>query len=110
MHNGYSFNRKNDGKKAVQYNCINNCGKHPVCSAQISILKIYGSIVDKGEHGNICAQKIRNGNPLKYVMNVEFTQEMMDKVDELAIETLNLQLILTLKTGSIMLWSVTIVR
>ena len=22
IHDGYSFNRKNDGKKAVQYNCI----------------------------------------------------------------------------------------
>ena len=39
MHDGYYFNRKNDGKKAVQYNCSNNHGKHPVCSDQIKILK-----------------------------------------------------------------------
>ena len=91
MHDGYSFNRKNDGKKVVQYNCINNRGKHPVCSAQISILKIDGSIVEKGDRGNICAQKIRNGNPLKDVTNVDFSQEMMERFDELAIETLGLQ-------------------
>ena len=91
MHDGYSFNRKNDGKKVVQYNCINNRGKHSVCSAQIKILKINGSIVEKGEHRNICAQNIGNGNPLKDVTNVNFTQEMMERVDELVIETLGLQ-------------------
>ena len=62
-----------------------------MCSAQIRILKIYGSIVEKGENGNICAQENRNGNPLKDVMNVDFTQEMMDRVDELAIKNLGLQ-------------------
>ena len=61
MHDLYSFNQKNDGKKAVQYNCINNLGKHSVCSAQINILKINGSIVEKGDHGNICAQNIGMG-------------------------------------------------
>ena len=91
MHDGYSFNRNNDGKKEVQYDCINNRGKHPVCSAQIKILKIDGLIVDKVKHGNICAHKIRNGNPLKDVTNVDFTQEMMERVDKLAIETLGLQ-------------------
>ena len=90
MHDLYSFNQKNDGKKAVQYNCINNRGKNPVCSAHIKKLK-NGSIVENGKHGNICAQKIGNGNPLKDVTNVDFTQEMMERVDELAIETLGLQ-------------------
>ena len=46
IRDGYYVNRKNNGKKAVQYNCINNRGKHSVCSAQINILKIDGSIVD----------------------------------------------------------------
>ena len=55
------------------------------------ILKIDGSIVYKSKHSNICAQKIINGNPLKGVTNVYFIQEMMDRVDELAIETLGLQ-------------------
>ena len=91
MHDGYYFNQKNDNKKVVQYDCINNRGKHPVCPAQINILKINGSIFEKGEHGNIFAQKIGNGNPLKDVTNVDFTQEMMEWVDELAIETLVLQ-------------------
>ena len=91
MYDGYSFNRKNDGKKAVQFNCINNRGKHSVCSAQIKILKMNGSIVEKGKHGNICAQKIGNGNAPKDVTNVDFTHEMMERVDELAIETLGLQ-------------------
>ena len=54
-------------------------------------MKINGSIVEKSEHGNICAQKIGNGDPLKDVTNVGFTQEMMERVDELAIETLGLQ-------------------
>ena len=85
MHDGYSFNLNNDGNKSVQYNCINNCVKHPVCSAHIKILKIDGSIFEKVEHRNLCAQKIRNGNPLKYVTNANFTQEMMGRVDELAI-------------------------
>ena len=91
MHDGYSFNRKNDSKKAVQFNCINNCGKHSVCSAQIKILKMNGSIVEKGKHGNICAQKIGNENAPKDVTNVDFTHEMMERVDELAIETLGIQ-------------------
>ena len=60
-------------------------------SAQIKILKINGSIVEKGEHGNICEQKIGNGDPLKDVTNVDFTDEMMERVDELAIETLGVQ-------------------
>ena len=77
MHYGYYFNRKIEGKKAVQYNCINNRGKHPVCSAHINILKINGSIVEKSEPGNICAQKIGNGDPLKDVTNVGFTQLQM---------------------------------
>ena len=67
MHGGYYFNGNNDGKKAVQYNCMNIRGKHPVCSAQIRILKIDGSIDEKGEHGNICVKNIRNGTPLKGV-------------------------------------------
>ena len=62
-----------------------------MCSAHIRILKIYGSIVDKGKHINICAQKIIDGNPLKDVTNVDFTQEMMERVDELAREILSLQ-------------------
>ena len=91
MHDGYYFNRNNDGNRSVQYNCINNRVKHPVCSAHIRILKIDGSIFEKGEHGNLCAQKIRNGNPMKDVTNVNFTQEMMERVDELALETLGPQ-------------------
>ena len=83
--------KKNYGKKAVQYNCIGNLGKHPVCSAQISALKIDMSIVEKVNNRNICAQKIRNGNSLNDVMNVNFTQEMMERVDDLAIDTLGLQ-------------------
>ena len=90
MHDGYYFNRKNDGKKAIQYNCINNHEKNSVCSAQIKILKINGSIVEKGDHGNTCAQKIGDGNPLKDVMNVDFTQGMMKRVDKIAIENLGL--------------------
>ena len=90
MHDGYYFNQNNDSKKAVQYNCINKRGKHPVCSTHIRTLKIDESIVEKGEHVNICAQKIRNGNPLKDVMNVDFTQGMMKRVDKIAIENLGL--------------------
>ena len=92
MHDGYYFNRKNDGKKEGQYNCINNHGKHPVCSTQIRILRIDGSIVEKGKHVNICAQKSRDGNPLKDVTNVEFIQEMVERVDDITIETLGIQL------------------
>ena len=54
MHDGCFFNGENDGRKAVQYNCIKSCGKQPVCSAQIRISKIDGSIVEKAERGNIC--------------------------------------------------------
>ena len=46
---------------------------------------------EKGEHVNICAQNIRNGNPLKDVTNVDFTQEMIESVDKLDIENLGLQ-------------------
>ena len=52
-----------------------------MCSDQIRILKKYGLIIDKEEHGNICAHNIRNGNPLKDMTNVDFTQEMMERVD-----------------------------
>ena len=90
MHDRYYFNQKNHGKKAVQYNCINKHGKDPVCSTQIRTLKIDESIFEKGEHVNICAQNIRNGNPLKDVMNVDFTRGMMKRVDEIAIETLGI--------------------
>ena len=62
-----------------------------MCSAQIRILKIDGSIVDRGEHGNIFAHNIINGNPLKDVTNVDFTQEMIESVDKLDIENLGLQ-------------------